>query len=45
MRGKIIVDVGSKEDLKQLENELEAAINHTTHLEEDASVEGSEWVE
>lgn len=41
MKGRIEVEVEIEEDLKQLENELEASINHTTHLEGDVNVIGS----
>lgn len=38
MKANIEVEVENEEDLKQLENELETAINHTTHLEGEAQV-------
>lgn len=41
MKRFIEVEIEKEEDLPQLENELRAAINHSTHLEGDAEVTGS----
>lgn len=40
--GKILVEVENEEDLNQLETELEAAINHTTHLTGDVNIISTE---
>lgn len=41
MKGAIEVEVENEEDLSQLENELQAGIDHTTHLEGEVEVLGS----
>lgn len=40
MKASIEIEVENEEDAKQARQELEAALNHTTHLEDDVEVTG-----